>query len=172
MFIEIVRNTPVWVWFLFAYLVRRGITSLRPREVSVGRLLIIPMLFFIWGIYGITTTVPLTSLTLTIVVASLVVGVLGLLLVNRVFISQAKYNPNTMMLTLPGQPISLLLILFAFISHYVFSAFIAVDPQIVSSASFITVFCVLSGVSIGSFWGNTLGNLNVVVKTRKSTTAV
>ena len=172
MFIEIVRNTPVWVWFLFVYLVHRGITSLRPREVSVGRLLIVPMLFFIWGIYGITTTVTLTGLTLTLVIAFFMIGVLGLLLVNRAFINQAKYNPNTMMITLPGQPISLLLILFAFISHYVFSAFVAVEPQIVNSAPFITVFCILSGISTGSFWGNTLRNLNVVVKARKSTTTV
>ncbi|MBD1577429.1 MULTISPECIES: DUF6622 family protein [Vibrio] len=168
MLIEIIKNTPVWVWILLAYLVRRGITSLKPREVSVRRLLIIPMIFFIWGVYEIITTLTLTSLTLTLVIGSFTLGVLGLLFVNRRFINQAKYNPDTMMVILPGQPISLLLILFAFISHYVFSVFVAVDPQIVKSASFVVIFCVLSGFSIGAFWGNTLRNLHVAITARKS----
>lgn len=43
----ILGHTPLWVWFLLAFLVYRGVAAMRPRDVSPSRGLIIPVVFFV-----------------------------------------------------------------------------------------------------------------------------
>ncbi len=50
--ITVLRHTPIWVWVLLAFLIYRGIMMLRPREVSPSRMLIIPVVFLVWGLTG------------------------------------------------------------------------------------------------------------------------
>ncbi|WP_235225359.1 DUF6622 family protein, partial [Vibrio sp. ER1A] len=137
------------------------VNALRDREVPISRLLIVPILFSVWGIYGVTTTIPLTAFTSSLFVASLLSGGLVCFWINRFFINQPKYNPQTMIVTLPGQPLSLLLILSTFSVHFVLSVFLALEPNIVNSAPFVFIFCALSGFFSGSFWGQVIGTLKV-----------
>ena len=46
---QVLVHTPVWVWALFAFVIYQGITALRPREVPIWRLLIVPAVFIVWG---------------------------------------------------------------------------------------------------------------------------
>ncbi|NMU93802.1 hypothetical protein HGQ98_31645 [Achromobacter ruhlandii] len=50
---EILRRTPLWVWALFAFLLYRGIRALRPRQVSVTRTFLLPVLFLVWALVSI-----------------------------------------------------------------------------------------------------------------------
>jgi hypothetical protein len=46
----ILNRTPPWVFLLFAYLAWQGIKALRPRTQSIWRLLIVPLIFIVWGL--------------------------------------------------------------------------------------------------------------------------
>ena len=48
----ILSGTPVWVWALFAYLLFRGITALRAREMTPARMLVLPVIFLVWALAG------------------------------------------------------------------------------------------------------------------------
>jgi hypothetical protein len=51
--LTILQNTPAWVYALFAILLALGVVSLRTRMVKVWRPLMAPMVFILWGIYGL-----------------------------------------------------------------------------------------------------------------------
>ncbi|WP_230328659.1 hypothetical protein [Salmonella enterica] len=59
------RDTPVWVWILLAFLLRRGFAALYDREMTTGRLFFLPMLFLVWGAYGVITETELAGASLT-----------------------------------------------------------------------------------------------------------
>ena len=42
-------HTPIWVYVLFVYLVSRGIKGLKPGDVNLKTLAIIPIVFTVWG---------------------------------------------------------------------------------------------------------------------------
>jgi hypothetical protein len=46
----VLTHTPPWVFLLFAYLVWQGIRALQPRTQSIWRLLIVPLIFIVWGL--------------------------------------------------------------------------------------------------------------------------
>ncbi len=46
---EFFSHVPVWVWLLLAFLLRRGYAALYDRQMSTGRLFLLPVLFLIWG---------------------------------------------------------------------------------------------------------------------------
>jgi hypothetical protein len=46
----IVTHTPLWAWVLLAYLVWQGIKAMQPRTTAIGRALIVPAIFIVWGL--------------------------------------------------------------------------------------------------------------------------
>ena len=48
--IGVLTHTPPWVFLLFAYLVWQGIRALQPRTQSIWRLMIVPLIFIVWGL--------------------------------------------------------------------------------------------------------------------------
>ncbi|WP_198404649.1 hypothetical protein [Salmonella enterica] len=63
------RNTPVWVWILLAFLLRRGFAALYDREMTTGRMFFLPMFFLVWGAYGVITETELAGTGLTMMAA-------------------------------------------------------------------------------------------------------
>lgn len=68
------RGTLVWVWILLAFLLRRGFAALNDREMAIGRLFFLPVLFLVWGVYGGITETQLAGVSLTMMAAGLLVG--------------------------------------------------------------------------------------------------
>ncbi|WP_279503578.1 hypothetical protein [Aeromonas veronii] len=58
--LNVVTETPLWVWILFSFLVGIGINALRDREMSIRGLFIMPLFFLLWG--GISVIDELTFL--------------------------------------------------------------------------------------------------------------
>ena len=48
--VRILANTPLWVFALLAYLIWQGLQGLRPRTRPIWRTLIVPLVFFLWGL--------------------------------------------------------------------------------------------------------------------------
>ena len=46
----IITHTPLWVWPLLAYLIWQGIKAMQPRTTAIGRALIVPAIFIVWGL--------------------------------------------------------------------------------------------------------------------------
>lgn len=68
------RDTPVWVWILQAFLLRRGFAALYDREMTTGQLFFLPVLFLVWGVYGVITETALAGASFTMMTAGLLAG--------------------------------------------------------------------------------------------------
>lgn len=68
------RDTPVWVWILLASLLRRGFAALYDREMTTGRLFFLPVIFLVWGAYGVITETALAGTSLAMMAVGLLAG--------------------------------------------------------------------------------------------------
>ncbi len=59
--LNILQNTPWWVFVLFVALLVLGAQALRPRTISLWRLLVIPALFIAWGVVSLVQQVTQSS---------------------------------------------------------------------------------------------------------------
>ncbi|NGX37998.1 MAG: hypothetical protein K1000chlam2_01167, partial [Chlamydiae bacterium] len=51
--INALTGTPWWVYLLFVYFLYVGIKSLKPRVISLKKILILPLILFVWSLYGL-----------------------------------------------------------------------------------------------------------------------
>lgn len=146
------RDTPVWVWILLAFLLRRGFAALYDREMTTGRLFFLPVIFIVWGAYGVITETALAGASL----AMMAVGLLaGTALGYRLWRSQPplRNSDNPGMVIRAGTPLTLGLIVITFCMKFILTSAIYLQPGLRSSASFCMLFGGVTGLVDGVFWG-------------------
>jgi hypothetical protein len=153
--IGLIRHTPIWVWVLFIYLILRGIKALQTREVTVQKLFYIPVIFLVWGVYGVfreTTWMAFTLLAL--IIGLLFGGIIGAMLSHATGKPTPSGNCNTIIR--PGSVLPLIFMLLAFAAKYTLSVSVALHPKLIDSLSFNLIHGAISGLSAGIFWGSML----------------
>ena len=140
---DFLRNTPVWVWILLAFLLRRGFAALYDREMTTGRFFFLPILFLVWGAYGVITETGLLA---------------GTALGYRLWRSQPplRNSDNPGMIIRAGTPLTLGLIVITFCMKFILVSVIDLHPGLRSSAIFCMLFGGVTGLVDGVFWGGTL----------------
>ncbi|WP_200552780.1 DUF6622 family protein [Kosakonia sp. LAM2021] len=149
------RATPVWVWILLAFLLRRGFAALYDRKMAIGRLFLLPVLFLAWGAYGVITETERVGVSLTMMTAGLFAGTaLG----YRLWRSQPPLrNTDTPgMIIRAGTPLTLGLIVIAFSIKFALTSALYLQPGLRSAISFCMLFGGVTGLVDGLFWGGTL----------------
>ncbi|MGE6982916.1 DUF6622 family protein [Kluyvera intermedia] len=149
------RGTPVWVWILLAFLIRRGFAALYDREMKIGRLFFLPILFLVWGAYGVIVETELTGISLTMMAIGLLTGTaLGFTLWRS--LPPLKNSDNPGMIIRAGTPLTLALIVIAFCAKFILTSTLYLHPALSSSAGFTMLFGYVTGLIDGVFWGGTL----------------
>jgi hypothetical protein len=152
----IISHTPHWVWILAAFLLYRGVKALQPREMTWPRMLLLPVLFLVWGLYDIVTQLHLPALALAAFAGALVLGAsLGWLIAMQ----QEPARRVGLLIYRPGTPVTLILIVIAFLSKYALSVAVAYHPDLAANAHYNLLYGALSGATDGIFWGGTLCQL-------------
>ncbi len=152
---SIISGTPVWVWILFVFLVLRGKKALQPRQMTPSRMLVIPLLFFVWALWGIFTDLTLWPLALGTFFLGLGAGFSGGW-ANGARLAPATRNTTTGLIHRPGSPTTLFLVLVGFLAKYCLNVALALHPHFGSQTGFVALFGGVSGVVDGAFWGGTL----------------
>jgi hypothetical protein len=146
---------PVWVWLLLAFLLRRGFAALYDREMTIGRLFFLPVLFLAWGGYGIMTETERAGLSLTMMAAGILAGVsLGYWMWRSQPPLQDTVNPGRVIRA--GTPLTLGMIVIAFCTKFILTSAIYLQPGLAASASFCMLMGGITGLIDGVFWGGTL----------------
>ena len=156
MIIEILSHTPIWVWLLLAFLISRGVKAMSPREVSPSRVLIVPLVFFVWGLSGLIGASHDVGVKLVLFVGGLVVGVVA----GRALASlmpAPRILRETGKLAMPGSPVILILICLAFATKYVGNVALAIDQDPAARFEIACAMTAIGGLFSGLFWGRTLG---------------
>ena len=152
---QIISHTPIWVWILFAYLMLRGIKSLRPRKMTPERMLILPIIFLVWALYGIATELANWPVGLTTFAIALTVGIAGGW-INALRLPAATFDARTGKVTRPGSATILVLVLVGFFAKYVLSVVLVLHPYLGAQEGFASLFGGVAGLVDGAFWGGVI----------------
>ncbi len=152
---RIISHTPIWVWALFVFLVLIGVKALRQRKMTVERMFILPIFFFVWALYGIATELVNWPTGLAAFAIALIVGIAGGWF-NALRLPAATFDARTGRITRPGSATILVLVLVGFFAKYVLSVVLVRCPHLGAQESFATFFGGVSGLVDGAFWGGVI----------------
>jgi|1_EtaG_2_1085319.scaffolds.fasta_scaffold45224_1 hypothetical protein len=149
---SILSHTPVWVWALFAFLVLSGLSALRPRKSRPVTMLLLPVFFFVWGLYSVFMELPRWTIALGVFAVMIAIGFrIGWLLASRY--PASTYDREARRVMRPGTPLTLIFIMIGFVAKYVLSVVMAINPVLSGTIGFALVYGTTSGLISGAFWG-------------------
>ncbi|MCI0381522.1 MAG: hypothetical protein L0207_00495 [Chlamydiae bacterium] len=116
-FWEIISGAPWWIYLIFIYLVIIGIQSMKPRTISIKRVVLLPLLFVAWSFYGLYEKVLLgfSSLIFPWIIFLALGAYLG---VKEVYFWHFHKDHQKGTITIPGNYSTLVLILLIFILKF------------------------------------------------------
>jgi hypothetical protein len=146
----IMKHTPVWVYFIFGYLVYVGIQSTKTRIVSVKRVLILPIVFAVWSLGSLVTSGQFESKIIGWL-AALPVGILiGCLQTRRLDI---KVDREHSRIRIPGTISTVIIIILTFSAKYYSGFMNSQYPAVAQGIIFVIVMSSISGLFAGILAG-------------------
>jgi hypothetical protein len=150
--VDILKDTPLWISFLFAYLLYIGIRALKPRTIQLKKMTLLPILFLAWSLY-ILVVIFNGSYFLAWVVSLIAGTVFGWSFVRKtpLHIDKAKH-----LVTVPGSWSTLILIFAIFIIRCFFVYTYVTHPDEAKNFLFAFLDIISSGAITGIFFGRIL----------------
>lgn len=148
------KYTPIWVYFILAYLLFIGIKSSKPRTLSLKKLFIMPLVFTSLSIHTLLTAFKVDIFSIGIWTFAIIAGaLLGWL---QVYSTSIKVDRTHYLIAIPGSWTTLIIILIIFTTKYYFSYQLAVDPALATQTFFEFLVLAVSGACTGLFVGRLL----------------
>ena len=146
---QILTHTPLWVFALFFGLVYLGYLQSRTRQVSRGRLIVLPLAMLAWSLYSVWSTFDahLTALAAW-ACAWVAVVVIGLAWVPS---RRVAYDASTAQFTVPGSWMPLALMMGIFTTKYAVGVALSLHPALAHDTLVALGISSLYGVFSGSF---------------------
>lgn len=151
--IDILKGTPWWVFLISGYLLSIGVRSLKPRIVPLRRLFILPAFLLLWGMGTLVTklqSLPDIALWIGFVCIGTIVG---WKLASHL---KMKADKKKGLISIPGSPLILILVLCIFSTKYFFGYTYATDPSARYNMNIVTLDLLSSGLITGIFLGRVL----------------
>jgi hypothetical protein len=146
-FLTIVRNTPWWVFVLFALLLALGVQALRGRVISVWRLLVTPAIFIGWGVTAVALQLVNSPILIVDWVVAASIGAAIAWTTTR--LDDVRIDRARQRVSLPGSALPLIRNLLIFSAKYGLAVAVAIAPASRASLAFWDI--AVSGVSAGYF---------------------
>jgi len=150
MFIEILKHIPLWVFGVFFVLFAMGLKQARPREISVNRLVLIPLLMMVWSLAGVFGNFAHQEVLAGAAWASGFALVLGLG-VLRGPASGVHYDATRRMLQLEGSWVPMALMMGIFWLKFCVGMVVALQPSLADGRGFAGLVCLAYGALSGVF---------------------
>lgn len=147
--LEILRYTPVWVYFVFVVLLYSSVRACFTHQVNMRQALIFPLVFILLSILALYHY-PYPALTVTVWGAGALVGALlsGYMFKN----SQFKLGEKTHTLVVPGSYAILVINLFYFFLHYYLGYQEAIRSRMLPmTTTYLVLFFCSSGFTAGFY---------------------
>lgn len=129
--VGVLSNTPLWAYALFALLILLGLQARKPRTVTLGRLLIVPVVFIVWGLSSLVLgPAPTTTLLVARASAAAIAFAFGWFVPSM---RRMTVDPSSNLVHVPGSPIPLLRNVAIFLTKYVLIVAIVItqgDPTL------------------------------------------
>lgn len=153
MILQIITHTPLYVWFLLAYLIWGGWKARKTSIVPWKALLIMPLLLFAFSVYiNISRYGHLSSICLSALSMSLGIW-LGSLTLRK---TNLRFDKRHHLIEIEGSYSPLLLSISIFALRYFLGAAYGLHPDLAANNSLLLVECLATVVS-GMFTGRLIG---------------
>ena len=154
MFYQIITRTPIWVWAVLALLLWVGVKQTLPRNVSLWRITVLPLVMVGLSLAGMLTAFGAGNHALLAWGAAAAVAAA---VVMRCSLPQAThYNAWTQQFHIPGNWTPLVLMMGIFITKYAAGITLAMHPELARDALFSQSAGALYGSFSGVFAGRAL----------------
>jgi len=151
MILEALLGTPWWVYLVFLYLLKVGVGATKTHVVSVKKLFVIPVVFWIHSMTTILFSFQFSQFSCALYSFSLLCGMGGgWLLISNLNLKFDKYRG---LIQVPGNWSTITLIMFVLSAKYYFGYSLAVNPEISQDPNFKILMLTVSGVCSGVFLG-------------------
>jgi hypothetical protein len=148
---NILSHIPTWVWAIFAGLIVMGVVQSRDQFASAKRILILPLVWLVFGVWGIYSAFGLQA-------APLLAWGLGLvsssaLVLRSGWPDDARFDAERRQFFVPGSWLPLGLMMGIFAGKFALGMSLAMQPalahNIVAAVGFSAAFGLLSGALLG-----------------------
>jgi hypothetical protein len=153
--IGILKGTPWWVYFLFFYLLYKGVQALHPRVIFLPKLFILPLIFIIWGLYSIVSFKLNSMVDVSLWLLTMFGGAFWGLRMTKTMSIQADKKEH--LISLPGSKRTLILSIMVFATRYFFAYIYAIYPESRQNWIVIGLDLIASGVITGFLCGMSIG---------------
>jgi len=150
MLYQILTHTPVYVWAILAFLIYRGVLAARDREITLGRMLVIPLLMLALSLQAIASQFGIAGVAMLAWAGAAAIVALQRMRFGRSRAS-AGATPGTVRIRGSWAPLGLMLAIFTI--KYVMAVALAVKPGLAGAVLFVAGACGLLGLCNGWFLG-------------------
>lgn len=147
--LEIVRQTPVWVWVVLAVLLALGFLQSRPRKLPPAVALVLPAIMTALSIYSVISLSPNIA-----GFAGWGAGLLAAMILNGLVFHSPRgirYDAGAKRLAMPGSWLPLALMMAIFATQFVVGVTRAINPAIAAAPGSLLAVTVLLGFCAGMF---------------------
>jgi hypothetical protein len=149
--LQLIHNTPTWVFGLLLLLAWLGGRQLRPTRVSLARTAVLPVAMAGLSLYGVASGFAAQPWALA--AWGLVATALLALLLRRPLPAGVAYDPASRSFALPGSAVPLALLMGIFFTKYGVGVALAMHPALAHDPVFALLVCTLHGAFSGVFAG-------------------
>lgn len=157
---RILTHTPLWVFGLLLGLVYLGYLQSRTRQVSRGRLIVLPIAMLAWSLYSVWSTFD-AHVTALAAWACAWLAAVAIALV-RVPSRRASYDAATRQFTVAGSWVPLTLMMGIFFFKYAVTVVHATNPGVLGTTTAVVVVAGTYGLFSGMFVARALRVLAVM----------
>ena len=147
----ILTHIPTWVWAIFASLIMMGIIQSRDQFASAKRLLILPLVWVAFGVWGIYSAFGLQAAPL--VAWGIGLAVSATLVRRSGWPGGARFDDERQLFFVPGSWLPLGLMMGIFVGKFALGMSLTMQPavahNIVAAIGFSMTFGLLSGAFLG-----------------------
>lgn len=149
---DILINTPWWVYVLFVILMIIGLKATKPRAVPFHRIILLPGIFTIWNIAWLADRLQGHLFLFIFWVIGLIIG--AFIGWQTVLSWKVHFDPHRKLISLPGTWTTLIFIFLVFAVRYFFVYNYETHPEV--APHLFTADATISGVITGIFIGRSL----------------
>lgn len=157
----IISRTPVWVWILLIFLIKRGIANSQERKINIPKSFIAPIIFAAWGLETIVNKFSYAGLDLLVYI---LLAIFGIFIGFNLYKKYQRYFLKEDCIYHGKCYLPLIVIIVNFMLKYILNVAIGANPHFNLSLGFNMIYSIISGTSVGLFLG---GILNTFIQKRK-----
>ncbi len=149
MLLQILSNTPKWVFALFAALLWLGINQMLTRKVRLTRVTTLAVAMGGLSLYG--TASAFAAVPLALLAWLVAMALTWVVVMQRPLPAATRYDAASQRFTVPGSAVPLALMMGIFLTKYAVGVSLAMQPALATHLDFALAVSTLYGVFSGIF---------------------